>query len=108
MTGRARVEYRLSEDDLQRRILDTAKANGWRRVHVRPARTARGNWVTPYQGDPGLPDLILARAGQVLLAELKSADGRMRPGQPEWLEALGPHGRLWKPSDWPDILRELR
>lgn len=97
----------MTEDELKQRVLDTAKLCGWRRVHIRPARTEKG-WRTPYEGDPGLPDLILARRGVVLLAELKSDTGRLRDGQPEWLDALGPHGRLWKPTDWNTILEELK
>jgi plasmid maintenance system antidote protein VapI len=97
----------LSEEDFQRRVMDYAQVRGWRQVHFRPARQG-DKWVTAVTGDPGCPDLILARAGQVLLVELKSATGRLRPGQPEWLAAAGPHGRLWRPADWPTILEDLR
>jgi len=80
---------------------------GWRCAHFRPARTAQG-WRTPMQGDVGVPDLILARDGQVLLAELKSARGQPSADQELWLEALGAHARLWRPADWPAIQNELR
>lgn len=107
MTGRARVEAMLTEDHLQRRVLDLAALRGWRRVHIRPARTERG-WRTPYEGDPGLPDLILARRGVVILAELKGSRTPWQPGQREWLAAAGQHGRLWRPANWPSIVEELR
>lgn len=96
----------LSEDDFKRRVIDTAKANGWRVHHSRPARTAHG-WRTPVEGHSGLPDLVLARAGVVLLAELKSDTGRSTPEQRAWLAAAGPAGRLWRPRDWPTVLAEL-
>lgn len=92
----------ISEGDLLQRTIDTARWHGWLVCHVRPARTAAG-WRTPLTGDPGLPDVILARRGRVVLAELKSERGRFRPGQREWLDALGEHGRLFRPSDWPAI-----
>lgn len=97
----------LTEADLQRRVLDLAAVRGWLRVHIRPARTADG-WRTAYEGDPGLPDVIMARDGQVLMAELKSASGRTTAGQRAWLAALGDHGRLWRPESWESIVEELR
>jgi hypothetical protein len=97
----------LTEADLQRRVLDLARLRGWRVAHVRPARTAHG-WRTPYEGDSGLPDLILARRGVVLLAELKSTTGRPTADQLAWLDAVGDHGRLWRPDDWPTITETLR
>lgn len=109
MTGRARVEHPLplSEADWQRRVMDAAKAHGWRVAHFRPARTQRGNWITPMAGHPGFPDLVLGRGGVVICAELKSQRGQLGPGQAEWLDALGEHGRLWRPSDWPTVLAVL-
>jgi hypothetical protein len=59
------------------------------------------------QGDVGAPDLLLARGGVVLLAELKADRGRLGPGQREWLAEAGGHGRLWRPRDWEDVLAEL-
>lgn len=97
----------LSEKDLQQRIVQAAGLYGWRCAHFRPARTTQG-WRTPMQGDVGVPDLILARDGQVLLAELKSRRGQTTPDQDLWLEALGDHGRLWRPADWVAIQNELR
>jgi len=97
----------MSEGDFQTRVMDYAKRMGWRRVHFRPAKQ-RGKWVTAYTGDDGCPDLILARNGRVLLVELKAEDGRFRKGQREWLEAAGDNGKLWRPSDWNEILEVLK
>lgn len=96
----------LTEDGLQTRILGAAKLYGWQIVHIRPARAQNG-WRVPYEGDPGLPDLIMARNGIVLLAELKSATGKATADQKKWLAAAGPNGRLWRPADWDDIVKEL-
>lgn len=107
MTGQARREQAqrlgLSEADFQRRVIDLAKLRGWRCVHIRPAWVRSGRMVTPYEGDHGLPDLVLARRGVVLLAELKSARGKPTPDQLAWLAAAGPHGHLWAPQDWPTV-----
>ena len=98
----------LSEADFQRTVIDLAVRLGWRVHHSRPAMHASGRWATPLQGHPGLPDLVLARDGVVLLAELKRHHGRVTPGQREWLAALGGHGRLWTPALWPEVVAELR
>lgn len=99
MTGQATREQSMSERDWQRRVMDFAKLHGWRCVHIRPARVGT-RWVTPYEGDTGLPDLILARDGVVLLVELKAAKTPWKPGQREWLAAAGALGHVWRPSDW--------
>lgn len=97
----------LSEADFQHRVIDTAHLYGWRCVHLRAAKTAHG-WRTPYQGDPGLPDLVLARRGVVRLAELKSDKGKPTADQLAWLEQAGQFGHLWRPRDWDDVLAILR
>lgn len=87
--------------------MDLAAIRGWKRVHVRAARTERG-WRTAYEGDSGLPDMILARAGRVLLVELKSTTGRPTVEQAAWLAAAGSNGYLWRPADWVDVQAVLR
>ena len=101
------ARFEMSEDDLQTRIIAAAEANGWRVVHHRPAKTAKG-WRTAVQGHAGFPDLVLARDGVIIVAELKSRRGHPTDDQKLWLEALGVHVRLWRPQDWPAIERELR
>lgn len=97
----------ISEADLQRTVTETAALFGWHWVHIRAVQH-KGRWSVPYEGMPGLPDLVLARGGQVILAELKSATGRTTSQQDAWLAAAGPNGRLWRPTDIPHIIEELR
>jgi hypothetical protein len=96
----------LSEAAFQTRIIDLANLLGWHCVHYRPAWQG-GKWRQPLSGHIGAPDLILARGGRVILAELKTDRGRLTAEQQAWLAALGAHGRLWRPRDWPDIVATL-
>lgn len=107
MTHIAALPLTISEADFQRTVIHAANVYGWRAHHSRPSRTAKG-WATALTGHPGLPDLVLARDGHVILAELKRHGGRPTPGQVAWLTALGAHGRLWTPAQWPAIVAELR
>src|SRR5262245_496140 len=87
--------------------MDAARMAGWMVAHFRPAKTQRGRWITPMAGDKGFPDLVLAKDGRVLLAELKTDKGTPSPEQVAWLAAVGTHGRLWRPDDWPAVLIDL-
>lgn len=77
----------LTEDQMRGRLFDIARYHGWRCIHFRPARTAKG-WRTAYDGDDGFPDLIIARPGHVLAIELKGPHRPLGPGQTEWITAL--------------------
>lgn len=74
--------------------------------HCRPARTAKG-WATPIQGAPGFVDLVIVGSRGVLLRELKTETGRVRPEQDAWISRLARSGAnvaVWRPSDWPDAI----
>lgn len=101
------IERPLTENEWLRRVIDTAKIHGWMVGHHRAAPTGRGGYRTPVQGHRGVPDLLLAKGGRVLVAELKTDKGRMGPMQPEWIAAAGDHGRVWRPRDWEAVLAEL-
>jgi hypothetical protein len=98
----------ISEAQWQQRVMDTAALLGYRTAHFRPAQARSGRWATPMQGDRGFPDLVLAKSGRILVVELKSDTGKLGPGQREWLDELGEHGRLWRPRDWSEVLAELK
>ena len=85
----------LSEREFQEKIIARARARGWPAHHVRPAKNRRGEWSVPISENPGFPDLVLARPGQVLFRELKVPGGRLTDAQRLWLDVLG--GEVWLP-----------
>jgi hypothetical protein len=99
----------IKEKDFQNMVVKYAQHCGWLIHHTRPAMRQSGKWSTPIQGNAGFPDLVLARNGELLIVELKSAKGRLSDKQNDWMEALAGNGaRLWRPADWPHILKVLR
>ena len=92
----------MTEDELLTAITGAAARYGWLAHHVRRSDKAL------QQGNPGFPDLVLARDGDVLFVECKRMGGKLRPGQGEWLLALDPNWPLpgarkaW--IVWPDTL----
>ena len=90
----------ISEAEFTTQVVQLFRLRGWMVVHIRPAKTAKG-YRTPYEGDPGLPDIIASRLGRTILAELKV--GRNKPTQEQnyWLQASS--GYLWYPEDWSEI-----
>ena len=111
-TVRTKAELRAieaegwSEAEFTAYVIQYAQEHGWKAHHDRPARTARGKWKTAVQGDPGFPDVLLARQHpkfgyyQVYALELKTQRGRATPEQETWLAAFGPHvGGLLRPKD---------
>lgn len=97
----------MKEADFQRTVIEAARVLGWLVVHFRPAKTEKG-WRTAISGDPGFVDLVFAKRGRVIHAELKSEGGRLSPDQATWGLALGSTYRCWRPSDWPEIEKELK
>lgn len=93
-----------SEAQFTDQVIRLAVDTGWMVAHFRPARTEKG-WRTAMKGHVGFPDLVLARDGVVVCAELKSEKGRVSGDQKKWLAHT--HGYLWRPSDWPKIERIL-
>lgn len=104
-----RVE-RITEAEFTRMVIELARLNGWRVLHLRPARTLRG-WRTAVQGDgKGFPDLVLLRDGVLLIAELKVGNNRLSPQQAAWLAAFraaGVAASVWRPSMWDVIEKAL-
>lgn len=83
-----------NEKQLQQHVILLAGVFGWRHFHVYDSR----------RSPAGFPDLVLVHPGQkrLLFRELKTERGRLRPGQPEWLEDLTPAGQsaeVWRPRD---------
>lgn len=96
----------MTEAQFTQAVIDLAHAHKWRVAHFRPALTKKG-WRTPVQADgAGFPDLVLARRGVVVFAELKTESGALTRNQMDWAEAMPTF--FWRPSDWPKIERVLK
>lgn len=61
--------------------------------------------------EPGWPDLVLAKPGRFIIAELKSERGVLTRDQRRWLKLLAqcpaPEVTVWRPSDLDSILGML-
>jgi Holliday junction resolvase len=87
----------MSEDELLSCVIECAILTRWRVYHIRNSK--RGI----VQGHTGFPDVVAVRDGRVLVAELKSAKGRLTAEQAEWLtdwRAAGALVFVWRPDDW--------
>lgn len=98
MTAALRVlAAAMTEAELQANVIDLAHVYGWLICHQRPALTTSG-YRTAIQGDRGFPDVVMAKRGRVLLAELKSQTGRLTAEQQTWVTASGAY--VWRPMSW--------
>jgi hypothetical protein len=100
----------ITERAFTSQVIALARWHKWRTAHFRPAMTQRGRWLTAMSGDIGFPDLIMFRARRAILAELKSAKGRVTPEQEKWLEAAKAaqfEAYIWRPKDIEEIERVL-
>ena len=93
---------RLTESELQQKIIDRATALGWLVYHTYDSR----------RSSAGFPDLVLARKGRVLFVEVKSEKGRLTKDQAKWLRELGISSQshevdVWRPSDMAGIEKAL-
>ena len=107
---------KITEDEFARQVIELAQYTGWRVAHFRPARVTikgRETWRTPVQADgAGFPDLVLARKGRLIFAELKADKAQPTSEQTAWYEALEETGKCevyeWRPSQWELIELTLR
>lgn len=97
------------ENSFEDALIALAVHYGWRCHAERRARTADGNVITAIKGHRGYPDVTLVHPTHgIIFAELKSAKGRMGPGQPEWIADLAHYDKpgspvlveIWRPADW--------
>lgn len=90
----------MSEREWQAQVVDAARLLGWRVYHTHDSR----------RSEPGWPDLALVR-DRLVMAELKTENGRVSEAQSDWLDALraaGVETYLWRPSDWDAVLATLQ
>lgn len=100
-----------SESGFQATLVEMARRLGWRVAHFRRAKVG-AKWMTPVAADgAGWPDLVLARAGVVIFAELKVGRNRTTAEQDAWLadlRAAGLTAVVWYPHMWDEIEKTLK
>jgi hypothetical protein len=112
-----------SEREFQAAVIQYARLHGWLVAHFHDSRRQVGDRLVGDADAAGFPDLVMARNGFLIFAELKTERGRVSRAQRQWLDALslgtwwlqqrpdkpaaGLRVCLWRPSDWPEIEREL-
>jgi hypothetical protein len=71
----------MSEKELLQSVIELAHLYGWLVFHQLPATNRAGKWASFTQGDTGFSDLVLAKGGRVIFAELKSEAGTLSLAQ---------------------------
>jgi hypothetical protein len=92
---------KMTEAQLQRTIVEAAQLLGWLVYHTYDSRRSH----------KGFPDLVLAREGRVIFAELKTAKGKVTGDQEQWLKRLQwtvTQAMVVRPGDLDDFLELLR
>lgn len=97
----ATIRREETEAAFQAAVLELARLCGWLAFHPYDSRRNVAGW----------PDLALVKPPRLLIVELKTTRGRIRPEQRIWLTALaqcpGVEVAVWRPRDWPAIERAL-
>ncbi len=108
LTDADRLLRSITEAQWQEQVIEYAQVRGWLVFHARPALTQKGKWLTAVSADgAGFVDLVMARDGQVVFAELKRMTGKLTDAQQVWIAAL-PNAHVWRPSDWDTVEAILR
>lgn len=90
-----------SEREFQSAVVALAKCRGWKTYHTFDSRRSAEGWF----------DLVCARVGRVLFAELKRESGKQTDEQLAWFTMFVSAGKevyCWRPSDWRQICEVLR
>lgn len=101
--ARRTVLEATTEADWQTAVIEYAHKKGWL-VHA--MKDSRQQW---WGTDSGFPDLVLAREGRVVFAELKDMKGRLGISQRVWAAEIGRAAEVycWRPSDEAEMWRVL-
>lgn len=90
----------LTEKEWQELVVGFARLHGWWCYHTFDSR----------KSEAGLPDLILMRPPELIIAELKSERGKVSSDQSQVLDSLracGVEAPLWRPSDEAQMFARL-
>ncbi len=90
----------ISEKEFMGQVVRLAKLRGWLVYHTHDSRRSVA----------GFPDLLLLRGRVQIVAELKSAAGKVSFEQEAWLArfaAAGVNAFVWRPADFDEIVRIL-
>ncbi|MYA99280.1 VRR-NUC domain-containing protein [Candidatus Poribacteria bacterium] len=91
---------RKTETQFHAEVVAMAKMMGYLVYHTYDSR----------RSEPGFPDLVLVGRDRILYRELKTETGKLSPAQKNWgeqLQASGGDWDVWRPSDMPEIIKEL-
>lgn len=98
----------MSEAEFTTTLVQLFSLNRWMVYHALPAMHREGRWVTATQGHTGFPDLICARGGLVIAAELKVGKNQLSRAQENWRYAFGDGCVpffVWRPKDMQQIVK---
>ncbi len=87
-----------TEEQFQAAVIELAHVCRFAVYHTRDSRRSTS----------GFPDLVLLKAGRLIVAEIKRQRGVTTPEQDRWIETfrqVGPNveAYVWRPSDLPFI-----
>lgn len=91
----------VSEREFMDALISVADTFSWMVYHTHDSRRSQA----------GFPDLVLCKPPRLLIWEAKRQDGRVKPEQRRWIEALaacGVDARVVRPVDYDDLLAILR
>ena len=91
----------MLEKAWQEQVVELATYYRWRHFHPFDMR----------RSDAGWPDLVLVRPPELVIAELKTDRGRVRPEQQVWLDLLAACGievHVWRPRDFELVHTRLK
>lgn len=109
------LPFHQTEASFQQAVIEYATLKRWHHRHDVATNAPRrcvdcGSLRRLPRNEAGWPDLILIRRPRIIWAELKSDRGKLTPDQRAILAELRECNQevfVWKPRDWPAILRIL-
>jgi hypothetical protein len=105
LTDQDRIWRSITEKTWQGTVERIAELHHWLVFHAPDNMPRQGRSGFQYVQNirAGFPDLVLAKDGRLIFAELKRQTGTTSPDQNTWLDALrkadGVEVYLWRPSD---------